>query len=36
MLDEEGEITNATADNGYWIWGDYEDRYELDKRPLPF
>ncbi|KAF5536909.1 hypothetical protein FNAPI_11588 [Fusarium napiforme] len=26
MLDEEGEITNATADNGYWIWGDYEDR----------
>ncbi|KAI1046670.1 hypothetical protein LB505_006716 [Fusarium chuoi] len=34
VLDDEGEISNATADNGYWIWGDYEDRYELDNRPV--
>jgi hypothetical protein len=34
VLDDEGELSNATAENGYWIWGDYEDRYELDNRPL--
>ncbi|KAF4948029.1 hypothetical protein FSARC_13847 [Fusarium sarcochroum] len=33
MLNEEGEIINATADGGYWIWGDLEDRYEMEKRP---
>ncbi|KAF5695615.1 hypothetical protein FDENT_240 [Fusarium denticulatum] len=34
VLDDVGGISNATADNGYWIWGDYEDRYELDNRPV--
>ncbi|KAI1008734.1 hypothetical protein LB504_002013 [Fusarium proliferatum] len=36
VLDDKGEIANAVASNGYWIWGDYEDRYEMDKRPLAF
>ncbi|KAH7472823.1 hypothetical protein FOMA001_g11848 [Fusarium oxysporum f. sp. matthiolae] len=34
VLDDEGEIANATVDNGYWIWGDFEDRYEMDNRPV--
>lgn len=34
VLDDKGDICNATASNGYWIWGDYEDRYEMEKRPL--
>ncbi|WJG36177.1 uncharacterized protein FOBCDRAFT_206778 [Fusarium oxysporum Fo47] len=25
VLDDKGDICNATASNGYWIWGDYED-----------
>ncbi|KAF5549995.1 hypothetical protein FMEXI_4001 [Fusarium mexicanum] len=25
VLDDKGEIANAIASNGYWIWGDYED-----------
>ncbi|KAH7186665.1 hypothetical protein BKA60DRAFT_588221 [Fusarium oxysporum] len=34
VLDDKGDICNETASNGYWIWGDYEDRYEMEKRPL--
>lgn len=33
-LDGEGEIIDATPDRGYLIWGDYEDRYELNSRPV--
>lgn len=29
LLDDEGELTNATPENGYWTWGDYQDRFEL-------
>lgn len=36
VLDDEGELTNATPENGYWTWGDYEDRFELEfNRPPP-
>jgi hypothetical protein len=34
VLDHQGEVTDATAENGYWIWGDYGDKYELDNKPL--
>lgn len=30
----EGKVIDATPDRGYWIRGDYEDRYDLNSRPV--
>lgn len=34
MLDDEGELTNATPENGYWTWGDYQDEYDGHDLPM--